>query len=70
MSKMFNCDGYWKTDISAGTTETSFSNMIVSDDEWDGIEDAKDEKVFFYTDGYPVVGDHGEFVITKAEEIV
>jgi hypothetical protein len=43
--------------------------MIVSDGEWDGLEDAKDERIFYYTDGDPVMGNHGEFVIDKAEEL-
>ena len=68
--KLYNCDGYWKSNKTVGTDEQPFSNMIVSDSEWDGIEDTKDEKVFFYTDGYPVVGDHGEFVVTIAEEML
>lgn len=62
--KLYNCDGYWKD------TKESFTNMIVADGEWDGIEDAKDERIFYYTDGVdPVIGDHGDFVVTSAEEI-
>jgi hypothetical protein len=53
------CNGYWKDN------NESFCGMVVSDQEWDGLEDAKDEKIFFYTDGLPVMGDHGEFVITE-----
>ena len=33
---------------------------------WDGIEDAKDEAIFFYTEGKPIIGDHGDFVVTSA----
>lgn len=61
--KLYNCDGFWND------TKERFSNMIVSDSEWDGLEDAKDERIFYYTDGDPVMGDHGDFVIDKAEEI-
>jgi len=61
--KLFNCDGYW------ADTKERFNNMIVSDGEWDGLEDAKDERIFYYTDGDPVMGDHGDFVIDKAEEL-
>lgn len=57
------CDGYW-TD-----SNEPFSGMVVSDGEWDGLEDAKDEAIFFYTDGFPVIGDHGDFVITHAEAL-
>lgn len=60
---LFNCDGFWKD------TCESFSNMIVTNTSWDGKEDAKDEKIFFYTDGDLVVGDHGDFVIINAQEI-
>jgi hypothetical protein len=60
--KLFVCDGYWID------TKENFIGMVVSDGEWDGVEDAKDERIFYYTDGEPVVGDHGEFVITFAKE--
>jgi hypothetical protein len=53
------CNGYWKE------TKENFIGMVVSDQEWDGLEDAKDERIFYYTDGFPVMGDHGEFVITE-----
>jgi hypothetical protein len=39
----------------------------VSDGSWDELEDAKDERIFFYTDGLPMVGKHLDFVITEAE---
>jgi hypothetical protein len=59
---LFICDGYWRDN------NQTFQGMVVSDGYWDGIEDAKDEQIFFYTDGEPVMGDHGEFVIDHAEE--
>jgi hypothetical protein len=59
---LYICDGFWNDDGKF------FHGMVVSDGEWDGIEDAKDEQIFFYTDGEPVMGDHGEFVIEHAEE--
>lgn len=59
---LFICDGRWHDDGKF------FHGVIVSDGDWDGIEDAKDEQIFFYTDGEPVIGDHGEFVIEHAEE--
>lgn len=59
---LFICDGRWYDDGKF------FHGVIVSDGDWDGIEDAKDEQIFFYTDGEPVIGDHGEFVIEHAEE--
>jgi len=59
---LFICDGRWHDN------NETFQGMVVSDGDWDGIEDAKDEQIFFYTDGEPVIGDHGEFVIEHAEE--
>ena len=56
------CNGYWKE------TKENFVGMVVSDQEWDGLEDAKDERIFYYTDGLPVTGDHGEFVIQEIED--
>jgi hypothetical protein len=56
------CNGYW-TD-----TKAPFTGMVVSDGTWDGLEDAKDERIFFYTDGLPVLGEHQDFVITEKDE--
>jgi hypothetical protein len=42
--------------------------MVVCDAEWDETEDWVDDRVFFYTDGNAVIGDHGDFVLTSAEE--
>ncbi len=61
--KLYYCVGYWKD------SKDPFHYMVVADGVWDGIEDAKDERIFYYTDGVlPVIGDHGDFVITSAEE--
>jgi hypothetical protein len=57
--KTYICDGYWND------TKESFFGMIVADYEWNLIEDAQDEKIFYYTDGLPVIGNHGEFTISK-----
>jgi hypothetical protein len=57
----YECNGFWKD------TQKPFFGMVVSDGEWDGIEDAKDERIFFYADGQPIIGDHGDFVITEKE---
>ena len=56
------CNGYWND------SKERFENMIVSDETWDGLEDAKDEEIFFYTDGFPLLGDHGDFTITEIDE--
>ena len=60
--KLFVCDGYWID------TKENLNGVIVSSGEWDGVEDENDEQIFYYTDGEPVIGDHGEFVITLAKE--
>jgi hypothetical protein len=43
-----------------------FTGMTVALGEWDGIEDAEDEGIFYYLDGEPAIGKHGDFVITEA----
>jgi hypothetical protein len=58
---LYLCNGYW-TD-----TKEPFHQRVVSDGSWDELEDAKDERIFFYTDGLPMVGKHLDFVITEAE---
>jgi len=60
--KLYYCDGYWKD------TKEPFSNVIVCDVEWDGFEDVKDEAIFYYSEGKPIVGDYLDFVITSVEE--
>lgn len=42
-----------------------FTGMTVALGEWDGIEDAEDESIFYYLDGAPALGQHGDFVITE-----
>jgi hypothetical protein len=44
-----------------------FEDMRVALGSWDGIEDAEDEDIFFYLDGAPALGDHGDFYIEKVE---
>jgi len=63
VKNLYVCDGYWYD------TKEPFFGMVVSTGTWDGLEDAKDERIFYYTDGAPIGGDHGEFVITSAEEM-
>jgi hypothetical protein len=59
---LYSCDGYWND------TKKRFVGMVVSDETWDGLEDHKDEAIFFYTDGLPVLGDHGDFTITEIDD--
>ncbi len=49
------------------------SNVRVALEEWDGVEDAEDEGIFYYMDGEPLtVGSviAGNFVVVKIEEDV
>jgi hypothetical protein len=57
----FSCSGFWNDD------KKPFSGMIVANYSWNGLEDFEDERIFFYTDGFPVIGNHGEFTITEIE---
>lgn len=61
--KTYFADGYWKDN------NERFSNMCVATGEWDGIEDAEDEYIFFYLEGSEPIGDHGDFVITEISEV-
>lgn len=53
--------GFW-----TGTGER-FDGMVLALGSWDGEEDAEDEGIFFYLDGEPALGDHGDFYIEKVE---
>jgi hypothetical protein len=55
-------NGYWVD------SEEPFNGMTVALGEWDGIEDAEDERIFFYLDGLPALGEHSDFVITEVLE--
>jgi hypothetical protein len=59
--KLWYCQGYWNDDQKPMT-------VLVCDGEWDGIEDGADQRISFYTDGKPVMGDHGDFTVTHSEE--
>jgi hypothetical protein len=54
-------DGYWMDD------QHQFFGKRISLGDWDGIEDEKDENIFYYLEGAPILGKHGEFVITNYE---
>ena len=59
---LYNCKGHWIDGVE-------FDEAIISDGSWNGIEDALDEGIFYYTDGESIIGDHGDFVIVSAEPI-
>lgn len=52
-------NGFWND------TKEPFYSMYVSAGSWDGLEDHDDEAIFFYCDGAPILGDHGDFTITE-----
>jgi hypothetical protein len=56
-------DGYW-TD-----TKEPFYGMVLALDEWDGVEDAEDEGIFYYLDGADPMGEHDDFVVVSFEPI-
>ena len=59
-AELFLCDGRWNSG-------EEFSGMVICSGSWNGKADHMDEKIFYYTDGEPVIGEHGDFVITTAE---
>ena len=56
-------DGYWSDN------KEKFCGMVVALGSWDGVEDAEDEKVFYYLDGLAPVGEHQGFFITNVEGV-
>ena len=64
------CRGFWlPTDPTAKTVD--FLDVLIAKDSWDEIEDADDERIFFYMDGAELQrGDiiSDGFVITEIEE--
>lgn len=60
------CSGYWEDEPTR-----TISGVRVALGEWDGVEDAKDESVFYYMDNQPLqVGSviAESFVVTEVEE--
>jgi len=65
--KTVECEGYWEDE-----PDNIFS-VTVALGEWDEVEDAEDEKIFFYMDGEPlkvgaIIADN--FVVTEIESSV
>jgi len=57
---LYNCKGHWIDGVE-------FDGAIISDRSWNGIEDALDDGIFYYTNGESIIGNHGDFVIVSAE---
>ena len=70
--KKVKCRGFWESDLNRPITKVNILDVIVSPDSWDEVEDDEDMRIFFYTDGEPIVEgmildiDRG-FVITSVE---
>jgi len=65
-----NVTGFWLPDNSA-QQNVHFKTVLVAKDDWDGIEDADDENIFFYMDGKElkrgdIIAD--EFVVIEIDE--
>jgi hypothetical protein len=61
------CEGYWEDEPD------NIYSVTVALGEWDGIEDAEDETIFFYADGEPlevgaILADN--FVVTEIKTSV
>lgn len=65
-----NCRGFYlPTDPLAKTVD--FFDVVIAKGSWDEVEDAEDERIFYYMDGYDLaVGDiiADGFVITEISE--
>jgi hypothetical protein len=62
--------GFWLPD-NAQQTSVNFMDVLVAKDDWDGVEDADDERIFFYMDGKEL--HHGDiisdgFVVIEIED--
>lgn len=55
-------NGYW-----TGNNEP-FEDVTVALGDWDGLHDAEDDCIFFYLNGAPIIGNHGDFVFTEVAE--
>ena len=60
MCNVVYANGFWND------TKQKFSGKPVCLGSWDGNED--DDNIFFYCDGEPVIGNHGDFTITDIEQ--
>lgn len=47
---VMKCRGFWLPDDPAART-VGFMDVLIAKGDWDEIEDADDERIFFYMDG-------------------
>jgi hypothetical protein len=55
--KTYSVNGFWHDDGAR------FDGYIVAAGVWDGV--TNDDDIFYYLEGAPVLGDHGEFTIVE-----
>jgi|TARA_R110000822_G_scaffold13633_1_gene48298 hypothetical protein len=58
----YKCNGYWVDDPD------QIIEVVVSSESWDGLEDGKDNRVFYYMDNQPLfVGSFiaEDFIVTS-----
>jgi hypothetical protein len=66
----YKCTGFWLPDDPSAKS-VSFMDVLIAKGSWDEIEDADDERIFFYMDGVELnEGDiiSDGFVITEIHE--
>ena len=66
----YKCTGFWLPE-NTDEQKINFMDVLVAKGDWDGIEDADDECVFFYMDGKElkrgdIIAD--EFVVIEIHE--
>ncbi len=61
VNELFYCTIQWND------TKEIVYGVCISTGEWNGKEDYRDERIFYYTDGQPIIGDHGDFTVLEAE---
>lgn len=60
--KLYSCKGYWKDN------NEEIDNVTICSSKFDDVAE-NDDDIFYYAINEPVLGDHGDFVITFAERI-
>lgn len=52
------CTGFWLPDSPLMQGKVHLQDVLIAKGDWDGEEDAEDERIFFYMDGVELnVGD-------------
>ena len=69
--EVMKCRGFWLPDDPTAKT-VGFMDVLIAKGSWDEIEDADDERIFFYMDGAElhrgdIISDG--FVVIEIEEV-